>query len=125
MKRILLIAFFVGVPSFAPAQSVPEPGYSQMEKGAQMFLDGMMREMAPALESLSGLAEKMGPAMRGFAKEMGPALGEILDRVEDWSDYEPPQMLPNGDIIIKRKPEPPSDERPPAIYLDENPQVEI
>ena len=28
---------------------------------------------------------------------------ELMDEVEDWSVYEPPVMLPNGDIILRRK----------------------
>jgi len=45
--------------------------------------------------------------LRSFAQEMGPALGALLEQVEDWSIYEPPVILPNGDIIIRRKPEAP------------------
>ena len=42
--------------------------------------------------------------------EMGPALAEIADKVEDWSRYEAPEILPNGDIIIRRKPDLPEAE---------------
>jgi len=30
-------------------------------------------------------------------------LAEMLDQVEDWSAYHPPQILDNGDILIRRK----------------------
>ena len=68
--------------------------------------------------------------MRNFVSEMGPALTDLLDEVEDWSVYEPPQKMPNGDIVIRRKPEPedetPNDApAPPAIYLDEVPQFDL
>jgi len=89
-----------------------------------MFLDGMMQEMSPALEDLSELGEKIGPALRDFANEMGPALGSILESVEDWSVYEAPEILPNGDILIKRKPEPETP-KGPMIFLDKTPQIDI
>ena len=55
---------------------------------------------------------------------MGPALGSILESVEDWSVYEAPEILPNGDIIIKRKPEPETP-KGPMIFLDKTPQIDI
>ena len=45
----------------------------------------------------------MEPALRDFAREMGPALADILGKIEDLSAYHPPEMLPNGDIIIRKK----------------------
>ncbi len=128
MKRIALITLVAILPGFGHAQDADPNGRSQMEKGAQLFLEGMMEEMAPALEGFAGLAEKLRPALRDFAKQMGPALGDILDKVESWDAYEPPKILPNGDIIIKRKPKSEPDvqpDQPPVIFLDENPQIEI
>jgi len=29
--------------------------------------------------------------------------GEMMDQVKDWTDYYPPEMLPNGDIILRRR----------------------
>ena len=34
---------------------------------------------------------------------MGPAMVELLGKIDDLSAYHPPEMLPNGDIIIRRK----------------------
>ena len=82
-----------------PAFAEDEDGLSLMERGAQLFLEGILQEMEPALEGLEGL----GPALRDFAQEMGPALGEVLEQIEDWSVYHPPEILPNGDIILRRK----------------------
>ncbi len=70
-----------------------------MERGAQMFLEGILREVEPALKDL----EDLGPMLRGFVEEMGPALGELLGEIEDWSLYHPPEILRNGDIILRRK----------------------
>lgn len=79
-----------------------------MEEGAKLFFRGLMSEMEPALRELEGLAEEIEPALRSFAQEMGPALQSLLDEVEDWSVYEPPVVLPNGDILLKRKPDAPA-----------------
>jgi hypothetical protein len=79
-----------------------------MERGAQQFLEGLLQEMEPALEGLMSFIDQMGPAMQ-----------EILDEVKDWSVYEAPEILPNGDIIIRRKPDVPDPEAetPPQIEL--------
>lgn len=81
-----------------------DTGPSLMERGAELFWEGLRQEMAPALEEFHDLMTTIGPSMQGFLTEMGPALAEIADQVEDWSRYEAPEILPNGDIIIRRKP---------------------
>ncbi|SFE07751.1 hypothetical protein [Roseivivax sediminis] len=78
-------------------------GFSLMERGAQLFFRGMMDEMEPALRDLRALAEDLGPELQDFVSEMGPALRGVLERVEDWSAYHPPEILDNGDIIMRRK----------------------
>ena len=88
-----------------------DSGLTLMERGALLFFEGLMDQMEPALDELGTLAEEAGPALRQFAEEMGPALAELMAEIEDWSVYHPPEMLPNGDIIIRRKqPEPPPEE---------------
>ena len=81
-----------------------------MERGAQQFLEGLLQEMQPAWEE-----------MRGFMEEMGPAMMDLMEEVKDWSVYEPPEILENGDIIIRRKPEAPAipEQAEPA------PQIEL
>lgn len=90
-----------------------EDAPSLMERGAQMFLEGLMQEVEPRLDDLQDLSKEFGPALRGFFEEMGPALGGLLEQVEDWSAYEPPEILPNGDIIIRRKPQQAPDDLDP------------
>lgn len=99
MKRIALIALLAASPAAAEDSS----GLSLMERGAQLFMEGILREMEPAIEELEGLTEQFGPAIRDFAQQMGPALGEMMERIDDWSLYDAPEIMPNGDIIIRRK----------------------
>ncbi|WP_422825924.1 hypothetical protein [Thalassococcus sp. BH17M4-6] len=89
-------------PAFAQ-QAEEEDGFSLMEEGAKLLFRGLMQEMEPALDELQGLAEDIKPQLRDFVREMGPALRELMTEVQDWSVYHPPEMLPNGDIILRRK----------------------
>ncbi|MEO1139336.1 MAG: hypothetical protein AAFW87_07760 [Pseudomonadota bacterium] len=105
MQRIAIITCVV-LALAAPATSQDDEedsGTSLMERGAQLFLEGIMREMEPALDDLQGLAENMQPALRQFVDEMGPAFADLLGQIDDLSNYHAPEMLPNGDIIIRRK----------------------
>jgi len=111
----LTAAMLVGTP---PALAQEEQdGRSLMEEGAQLFWDGLRRELGPALEGLRDRADEMEPALRDFAERMGPALADILDKMGDLSAYHPPEMLPNGDIILRRK--------TPQEIEEESPEGEI
>ncbi|WP_278922599.1 MULTISPECIES: hypothetical protein [Pseudophaeobacter] len=112
----LIASCLLTPPLAAPAHAQDSAdGSSLMERGVELFWEGLRQEMAPSLQELEGLMETIGPSMQGFLREMGPALAEIAGKVEDWSRYEVPEILPNGDIIIRRKPEPPQAEPdPPA-----------
>jgi hypothetical protein len=101
MKHLLLSAFILLNPAYVIAQE--DEGKSLMEQGAELFLRGLQQQMEPALQDLQGLADEMGPQLHGFLMEMGPALKDLVGQVEDWSAYHPPEVLPNGDIIIRRK----------------------
>jgi len=100
MKQIfaLAIALMLWVsPIYAEAGTQdpesPEPeGFSLMEEGAKALLRGLLQEIEPALEDLEG-----------FATEMGPAMEELRAIIGDFSAYHLPEVLPNGDIIIRRK----------------------
>ena len=118
MKHILLITALSVVA--APAAAQDEDSKSLMEQGAELFFEGLKQEMEPALEDLRGLAESFRPAMQSFFQEMGPALAELGAQVKDWSVYEAPEMLPNGDIIIRKKPDlPQPDKTEPEDEADE------
>ncbi|MEZ5675647.1 MAG: hypothetical protein R3D81_10590 [Thalassovita sp.] len=114
MKRIIAPIFIVCL-SAAPvlAQDKEDEGFSLMEEGAKLFFKGIMQEMEPAMDDLKSFAETMEPAMRQFVREMGPALADVLKKVDDLTLYHPPELLPNGDIIMRRKqPAEPTPEAP-------------
>lgn len=101
---LLIASLAAGLAAPVTAQETGEDdGLSLMERGAQLFFEGIMREMEPAMKDLQDLAEDMQPALRRFVQEMGPAFAELLGQIDDLNAYHPPEMLPNGDIIIRRK----------------------
>lgn len=80
MKRLALI-LCLAVSAPAAAQDAPdEPGMglNLMEEAMRLF-------------------------MRGLLAEMEPALDDLRDLVAGIDSYHPPEVLPNGDILIRRK----------------------
>ncbi|MCB1312054.1 MAG: hypothetical protein KDK29_09275 [Sedimentitalea sp.] len=124
LAPVLALALIAG-PALSQEQ---EEGRGLMDRGVDLFFEGLRQEMSPLMESLRGMAEDYGPSMRSFIEEMGPAFGEMLNEVKDWTQYDPPEILPNGDIIIRKKretapetphtPEPPMSDEPPAGQID-------
>lgn len=100
------VAFALAMPvqaEDAPTDNPKGEGLNLMEEGARLLLRGLLQDMEPALREMEGLSEQVEPALRGFIENFGPSLGAFLDQVEDFSKYHPPEILPNGDIILRRK----------------------
>ena len=102
MKLLCVIPFILLMS--APAKAQDEQGQSLMEQGAELFFEGLRQQMQPTLDSFLGMADEVGPSLLSFFEEMGPALADLAAQVQDWSVYEAPEMLPNGDIVIRKKP---------------------
>jgi hypothetical protein len=100
---VSVAAFLLTAPALAQDEG---DGASRMERGAQDFLEGLMMEMEPVWRQ-----------MQEFMDAMGPALIDLMEEVRDWSVYEPPEVLDNGDIIIRRKPQEPEASPEPQIEL--------
>lgn len=112
MKQIAALTIALGLTiSPATAQDTDtevQEGFNLMEEGARMLMRGLMSEIEPTLEELRGALEEMAPEMREFVTRMGPALVALLGEVDDLRNYQTPEFLPNGDIIMRRKPDAPS-----------------
>lgn len=112
MKQIAVLTIALGLtvtPVLAQDDASPEvdEGFSLMEEGARMLMRGLMAEMEPAMDDLRDTFEQMGPAFAEFAQSVGPAFAELLNQVDDLRNYAAPEFMPNGDIIIRRKPDAP------------------
>ena len=104
MKQIVslsFVAFLAATPSLADDKS--GEGLSLMEQGAKLLLQGIIQEMEPAIDDLRNFGEEVEPGLRQFIEDMGPALGTLMGKIDDFTVYHPPELLPNGDIIIRRK----------------------
>ncbi len=114
MRQFVLAGFIALAPLSATAQPDTDPsegagsdeigeGFSLMEEGAQMMMRGLLREMDPAMEDVAGMARRIGPALDMLASEMGPALIDLMGKLDAARHYTAPEVLPNGDIIIRRR----------------------
>lgn len=114
MKHALTLALFL-VASPLTAQTLPpdvpedapeEPGL--FERGAERLLRDFMDEMAPALDEAEQAFRDMEPTFRA----MLPMMRELAEMIGDIDHYHMPEKLPNGDILLRRKPDlPPEPER--------------
>ncbi|MEN8840294.1 MAG: hypothetical protein ABF254_02315 [Octadecabacter sp.] len=103
MKHLILAALIaLPAPVFAQEEGEIEEGFSLMEEGAKLLFRGIMSEMEPAIDDFAGLAGELEPALELLATEMGPALMELIQTLDSVRYYERPEILPNGDIIIRR-----------------------
>lgn len=95
IKAVLLVLALGGAPALAeeaPAPSDLSKGLNLMEQGAMLLFQGLMAEMEPTLDEMN----------RAMA-DMEPRLRDLLAMIDDIRNYEAPEMLENGDIIIRRK----------------------
>ncbi|MGJ8603851.1 MAG: hypothetical protein ACSHXH_06950 [Marivita sp.] len=125
MKQITTLApatVLALVLTTSGAWAQEDRGTRLMEEGAKLFFRGLMDEMEPALRELEGLAQDLEPALRSFADEMGPALRDLMEQVDDWSAFEPPVVLPNGDILLRRKPD---SAAPDALPAPEDGEIDL
>lgn len=93
-RRIAPALICLALAGPAAAQEPEEPGL--IDQGMQLFLRGLMQEIEPELQD-------MGDALRA----MEPLLRQLIALAGDLGHYQAPERLPNGDIILRRKPDAP------------------
>lgn len=119
LRLALPVALLLALPAAAqtPAPPPEDDGFSLMEEGAKLLFRGLMTEMEPAMDEMGRALRELEPSLR----EMGPALERLVELMGDVRHYEVPERLPNGDILIRRKPDAP----PPPALTDEVPSGEV
>lgn len=99
MKPLLLSLGLCAMALPAAAQDAPAPkddlreGVDLLGEGARRLFKGLIDGMEPSLQELG----------KSFA-EMEPVLRDLASRIGDIRNYDAPETLPNGDILIRRKP---------------------
>lgn len=92
-------------PNAAPQAQDPLTTPGDNSDGLEQDLEGIMSEMFQRLQPhLEGLANELSST----ADEFRPALNELGGVMDDIANYERPERLPNGDILIRRRADAPA-----------------
>lgn len=108
----VVMAFGAVVPArLAVADHAPAPqaqdGPGLMQRGADLLFRQFLDEIGPKLDEMQdGLAEALAA--------LEPLLRDLGALIDDLSRYEAPVILPNGDILIRRRPDAPPPSPPGA-----------
>ena len=91
--RHIVLCAALALPATVQAEEAPAPQDStpffDMIEG---FLRGFLRDVEPQMRQLE----------RGF-EEMEPELERFMDQMRAMTQFHPPVVLPNGDILIRRR----------------------
>lgn len=96
--KALILTVFLACPALAEETPPPDQGdqgdqgMSLMQQGAEMLLRHMMSKVDPGLED-----------MAQALKEAQPNLMKLMALIDDIKNYHAPEVLQNGDILIRRK----------------------
>lgn len=88
---VIFAAALAAAPASAEEGEITD-GLDLLSEGTQMLLRGLLQEIEPTLREVE-------PRLR----ELQPFLSELEGMLPEIHLYELPEVLPNGDIIIRRK----------------------
>jgi len=96
------------------------PGAAQSQTECPGFIPGC--ERLPGL--LDDLTQELAPLLDSLNARLDPFLRELTESMGDLSGWHAPEVLPNGDILIRRRqslqvPERPGQPSPPVPSEDE------
>ena len=102
MKHLYAALVILSI-GMSPTQA-DEPSLGLIKQNEQFFLKSLLKQLPDALNDLEALTRPLELSLRSFTQEIAPYWGDLLQKVEDWSIYRAPKVLPNGDIILRKKP---------------------
>ncbi|MBF9034686.1 hypothetical protein HKCCE2091_10575 [Rhodobacterales bacterium HKCCE2091] len=120
MKRIAAALLVLALAGPAAAQEAD--GDNDFRDGLDLFGEGARRMLEGFREEMGPLLDEMRPF---FEEEMLPFLQELSGLIDDISAYELPERLPNGDIIIRRRPDAPDLPDVPGVEIDPDGGVDL
>jgi len=96
MRQIaaFVLVALLAQPTLAQTPDAPPP-QGDVGEGVDLLGEG-------ARLLFRGLRDQIEPALRDMARELQDLNWNGI-RIEDLDDYKAPEMLPNGDIILRRK----------------------
>ena len=101
MKKLTTLAA-AALIAMSPTARAEDLDWSEFEKFLEQF------------------SEESRTFLQKWMTEMTPMLESLREKIDDLSNYEAPEVMPNGDIIIRRKPDAP-DRPAPETEPDETP----
>lgn len=118
LSALILVSALTGVPAIVVAQGWSPPpadapesggddneGGSLFERGMEGFMQNMLKEAEPHLE-------RLGRDLGDTVNSLRPVLGDIGKLMDDVKNYQAPERLENGDILIRRRADAPP---PPPV----------
>ena len=114
LTRLALCLLLTTAPLAAQtADDSPAEGLDLMQEGAEMLLRELMEKVQPELGEMAQALAALEPRLR-----------ELLALVDDIGNYDAPQRLENGDILIRRKTGPGIPPPPPPPLPEPEPEPE-
>lgn len=110
LATLLLLPLLCAGPALAqtpytPPAADPSDGGSWLDRGLESLMGNLFERAQPSLD-------RLGQDLGGLAQQLGPVLGELGDLMDDVRNYQAPERLENGDILIRRRADAPP---PPPI----------
>ncbi len=102
LPLMLAAAFWGGLPGPMAARAAEHSGVTPApgEPEGRAPADDKGGNLGRGMDMLSEGTQLL---LRGLMDELGPILEDMKEKADDLNAYYPPEVLPNGDIIIRRK----------------------
>ena len=120
MHRYLVLGL-LAFPAPVVAQTETQEGLGLIERGLGIIAENLWTEFGPQLDQL-------GQGMGNALTDLGPVLQDLAVLVDDLGNYQAPERLENGDILIRRRadaPPPPPLPDAPLADGDATPSVPV
>ncbi len=112
LSALMLAALLAHGPAYAqqsyePPLADPEdmPGDDPLKNGIDSFLQNLLRDVEPHMQAI-------GRDLEGAMSRFGPVFDDLSALMDDIGNYQAPERLENGDILIRRRADAPP---PPPV----------